>query len=499
VKTEKKGIWITPDEFVPITMKSATGNEIATRVRYNGGYTDLYLPDPDVVLQKLGRGLEAYREILPDAHLTSVVSSRKSGVKSLFWKIDPGEAGQTEADLITDLFESLDLDNLIDEILDAPLFGYQPIELTWKKVGNYILPVKIMGKPPEWFIFDDDNQLRFRSTTNVYGEELPPGKFILATHGATYNNPYGKKLLSCCWWPVMFKKGGVKFWTQFIERFGGAFAIGKYPRGAKQGEIDELATSLSYLIQSAVAAVPDDSSVELIEAAGKSASSELHAGYCDFFNLEISKAIVGQTLTTEVGDGGSYAASKTHADVRQDIVDSDAKIVTRVFRELIKYIHLLNFSGPKMPKFKFWSEESVDKDQAERDATLAGTGQVKFTKKYMQKTYGFEDDDIIVSETSNQPPPVEEPPQEFAEQVQTEKPADEIDTLVASLDPEVLQKQMNGILKPVIELIEKGESFEEIMADLVKTYDGMSNEALVEMLERAFFVTEVWGRINGTR
>jgi phage gp29-like protein len=37
------------------------------------------------------------------------------------------------------------------------------------------------------------------------------------------------------------------------------------------------------------------------------------------------------------------------------------------------------------------------------------------------------------------------------------------------------------------------------MADLVKTYDGMSNEALVEMLERAFFVTEVWGRINGTR
>jgi phage gp29-like protein len=160
---------------------------------------------------------------------------------------------------------------------------------------------------------------------------------------------------------------------------------------------------------------------------------------------------------------------------------------------------MLNFSGAKMPKFKFWSEESVDKAQAERDSILSGTGQLKFTKQYFQKTYGFEDDDITVSETVNPTPSAEEPPQEFAEQLQPEKPADEIDALVASLDPEVLQKQMNGILKPVIELIEKGESFEEIMADLVKTYDGMSNEALIEMLERAFFVTEVWGRINGTR
>lgn len=504
MKDQKKGIWITPDNFVAITAKSAIGNEIATRVRYSGGYTDLYLPDPDIVLQKLGRGLEAYRELLPDAHLTSVTGSRKAGVKSLFWKIEQNDADTREADLIKDLFDSLRLDNLIDEILNAPLFGYQPIEITWQKSGGYILPTKVQGKPPEWFIFDDQNNLRFRSASSVYGEELPPGKFLLATHGATYDNPYGKKLLSCCFWPVMFKKGGIKFWTQFLERFGGAFALGKYPRGAGEKEIDDLATMLERLLQSAVAAVPDDSSVEIVEAAGKSASGSLHKEYCDFFNAEISKAIVGQTLTTEVGDHGSYSAGKVHAGVRQDLVDSDAMLTTDVMQRLIYMIHSLNFNGGKCPKFKFWTKESVDTEQADRDATLLGAGQIRFTSKYWKKTYGFDDDDFEVVAPSApaapaMPPAKGDAPWQFSEPVPAKRPADEIDLLAEELTPDQLQKEMNGILKPVIDLIEKGHDYKQVMAELVGTYDSMSPDSLMELLERAFFISEVWGRINGRR
>ena len=44
-------------------------------------------------------------------------------------------------------------------------------------------------------------------------------------------------------------------------------------------------------------------------------------------NSEISKAVLGQTLTTEIGSTGSYAAANTHMAVRQDIIDADKNLL----------------------------------------------------------------------------------------------------------------------------------------------------------------------------
>jgi hypothetical protein len=30
------------------------------------------------------------------------------------------------------------------------------MEILWEKSGNYILPKDVVGKPPEWFVFDDE-------------------------------------------------------------------------------------------------------------------------------------------------------------------------------------------------------------------------------------------------------------------------------------------------------------------------------------------------------
>ena len=66
--------------------------------------------------------------------------------------------------------------------------------------------------------------------------------------------------------------------------------------------------------------------------------------------LELNKneskyiSILGQTLTTEIGSTGSYAASNTHMQVRQDIVDSDKKLVEGVINQLIQWIYEINFA-----------------------------------------------------------------------------------------------------------------------------------------------------------
>ena len=73
------------------------------------------------------------------------------------------------------------------------------------------MPEKVIAKPPEWFCFDDDNNLKFRTKENYYGEVVPDKKFLLAQNNPSYNNPYGERTLSRVFWNVTFKKGGLKF------------------------------------------------------------------------------------------------------------------------------------------------------------------------------------------------------------------------------------------------------------------------------------------------
>ena len=332
------------------------------------------------------------------------VQSRKSGVMSLEWEIDRGKAKSRLAKFIQDLFNDWDIYQIMSDILEAPLYGFQPIEVVWEKMGSYLLPAKVEAKPPEWFQFDAENQLRYAPPYQLedpppgmkkdnIGYFIPPYKFLLPRYNATYYNPYGERILARVFWPVTFKKGGLKFWVIFSEKYGMPYIIGKHPRGIGDDEIQNLADSLDAMIQDAVAAIPDDSSIELVEAAGKSASADVYRNLIELCNAEISKAILGQTLTTEVGGRGSYAASKTHFDVRQDIIDADKRLVENTLNELIHWIVEINFGNQQPPQFILYEEEEVDKTLAERDQILANTG-VRFTKDYFLKAYGFEDGDI---------------------------------------------------------------------------------------------------------
>ncbi len=394
----KKGIWITPNDFISFQEPASTSLSkiIASRDRsidFISAFS-VYLPDPDVVLRKIGKDIKIYRELLTDAHVGAAIQSRKSGVKSLEWEIDRGKSKSQQAKLITDLFDNLDLDRIIGEMLDAPLFGYSPIEVMWERVGQYILPGDLVGKPPEWFNFSQGNELQFRTKDNWTGEPVPAKKFLLPRHNPTYENPYGERVLSRCFWPVTFKKGGIKFWVVFTEKYGMPYAIGKLPRGTNKEERDDLLDKLQIMVQDAIAVIPDDTSVDFLEYEGKSASADIYERLLMFSNKEVSKAILGQTLTTEMEDSGSYAAAKVHLDVRWDIAGSDKRLIENTFNTLIKWIYEINFSDTKnVTRFSMYEEEDVDKTLAERDQVLVNSG-VKFTRKYWLKTYKFDEEDI---------------------------------------------------------------------------------------------------------
>lgn len=367
---------------------------IATRAKAIDFWSFMhYLPNPDPVLKKMGRDISVYREILSDSHVGGCVRRRKAAIKGLEWRITPTGNEKTD-EILVSLFDRLPVSQIINQILDATLFGYQALEVMWTSENGLLLPAEIVGKPQEWFVFDEDNRLMLRTKENRNGDIVPEKKFLLATQQADYMNPYGRADLAMCFWAATFKKGGFKFWLEFAEKYGSPWLVGKYPRNANAHEIDELLDSMEKMLGTAVAAIPDDSSIDMLESGSKGGSSQVFDDFLRYCKSEIAIALLGQNQTTEAE--ANRASATAGLEVTRDIRDDDASMVEGVFNQLLAWICELNFHVETLPTFELYEQESIDKLQAERDGLLAELG-VQFTEQYIMRTYGFEEGDIVVA------------------------------------------------------------------------------------------------------
>ena len=474
-------------------MKKGITEEIATRKRALNFYSLAnILPDPDIVLKKQGKDIRIYKELLCDPHVFACTQSRKAGVLSLDWEINRGLDKDQNAEDVENLLKKLDIQKIMSDILDATQFGFQPLEIMWKRdKSGHIMPERVTAKPPEWFCFDDDNNLKFRTKENYYGEVVPAKKFLLAQNNPSYNNPYGERTLSRVFGNVTFKKGGLKFWVVFTEKYGMPHLIGKHPRGSTKEETNSLADMLEDMVQDAIAVIPDDSSIEIQEAS-KSSSAEIYEKLIDKMNTEISKAILGQTLTTEIGSTGSYAASNTHMQVRQDIIDSDKKLVEGVINQLIQWIYEINFGNAEVPVFELYEPEDVDLTLAQRDKILSDTG-VKFTKEYFIKNYGLEEEDFDIREDII---PASPNFKEFKEEEEKLIPGQaQIENLFKFITEGDLNKQAQSMLSPLIKLFESCESYEEAFELL--TDKNLHSKQFEQTIQKALFLCELQGRSDG--
>ena len=383
----------------PATQKPVS-NELATRKR-SMDYASIMgnLPNPDPVLRKRNQSIAVYEDLAYDSRVRAVVTSRKAPIKAMEWAIVSEDTPQQVLDFYTDIFKTYPMVDIISELLDSWMYGYKPFEILWQVVDGKVIPAQFVGKPPAWFTYDAENQLRFLTSTNMLtGELLPPGKFIVARNEPTYENPHGIPVLSACFWPVTFRRTGLRFFTQFIEKYGSPFLLAHAEEGAQEERISEIATMLDDMVQDAIAVVPKGWEVSLLESKeGKGTANSVHSSYLDVMNAEIAMVVLGQNLSTEV-QGGSYAASQSHMTVRQDIIEGDQYIVEQAFDQLIALTHGLNFPvGVPMPHFKMFSEEEVDKLRSERDLNLTRAG-VRFNKIYYQRAYSLEDGEFELTE-----------------------------------------------------------------------------------------------------
>lgn len=483
----KTRVLITPTSSAEFAEKDNILDEVATRQRSIDFYSALYyLPNPDPVLKKQGTDISVYNDLLIDPTVTAAVARWKDGVQELEWDIDRGKAKSKQAKLIKEIFNDLDstdesggLHRIIGEILDARLFGFQPCEVMWKKSGNYIVPADIIAKPQEWFAFDQDSRLLFRTQNNLMGEPVPDYKFICPRYGGSYKNPYGKPVLSSCFWPVTFKKGGLKFFVQFAEKYGMPYIIGEHSFTTEK-DVEKFVDDLDNMVADGVIAIAQGKQRITIEHTGTQASSDIYAGLIGVMREEINHAILNHSSATS-STPGKLGNESSALNAAASVINSGKRLVSQALNVVIKWTLELNGLSGDIPRFVFYEEEDVDLATAQRDEILTKTG-VTFNKSHYVKAYGLDEEDF---ELATSTPAPAGPPASFAEDTRTE---DQIvtDELIEMLGKGQMVKAVGDeLVKPVLDFIDGAASYEEAMGGLLDLYPTMNIATLQKLLTNA--------------
>lgn len=507
-------------------MKRPQSFSIATRDRSWDGWgpADTWLPNPDPILKAIGADISTYRDMRTDAHIGGCIRRRKAAVKGLEYVLEgTGRPKKAIEDILANIAGTPDpnepgaqsgLTGIIAEALDGALYGYQPLEVTWAKVGALIVPSVVQAKPPEWFQFDNANQLRFRSKEGgANGELLPSKKFLLARQDASYANPYGQPDLALCYWPWQFRRAA-KFWVQWLERYGGDFIIGKLPRSAPDSDYNSLSEQLAEMIQDSVAAIPDDGAVEVLASSSKAGSTDAHERFLMYWRGEISIALLGSNQGIETNS--TNASATASLEVGKDIRDGDARMIESVVNQLIRWTCAINWPAATPPVWCLREQEEIDTDRPTRDKILVEAG-ARLTRAYWLKTYDLEEEDLaedlppVIPQAPGTQPQAQaqeaEEPETAEEPEDDEDPADMAekairdgqDLIDAELERDARDRQQAAIerlVSPITTALADGLTPEEIMGKMDEWYGQLDDSLLQDLLTQGMAAADAIGRIE---
>lgn len=493
------GLFLPDGTFQPFSAADLRA-ELATRQNAGVFFGELdgwlsTLPDPDPVLRKRGDDAAILRELSADDQVTTAMLSRKNRVLNcphftLRAGAPDGERPTPEAEELYRRFmrdlERTNLRGIISGILDAPFYGFTPLELIWRFDGDWWRLVDIVARPCHWFRFDSRNDPVFVGEYGAFcanPRPLPPGKFVFVTHHATYDNPYGLRLLSRCLWPVSFKRGGLSFYARFVERHGMPWVVGEAPAKAERLEKQAMARDLSRMVQDAVAVIPHGASVKL-ESAGQTQGA-IHEDFLARQDRAISKVLMGQTLTIETDGTNSLAATEAHKSVADDLADADKAMVTDAWNEIAWLYAQVNAGPGVFAPLAAYDEPEDLNVQADLGKKLREMG-ARFTREYFTGRFGLKPEEFTL-EGEDMPP---EGAADFAapsgrRATAAEKAQANLDAAIVNMLPGALRASADFVtkLENEIRTANSYEDLEEGLAALLSPL--MAPDALESFLARA--------------
>ncbi len=302
-----------------------------------------------------------------DAHVFSVANTRRLAVTGLPWEIVsaaemPGwgvgrgvSQDRGRADAAASYCDSIlrDLDGFEEALAHLSLAhgrNISVVELVWDATPAGIRLCSTVPIDFGRLVMGDEGDLRILTeASKLDGIPLRPDKFIVHTPQSPTGHPMRGGLLRVTAAAYLAKHFAIKDWLIFAEVFGMPVRVARYQPNATRAEKRELLDMLKQLGADATGIFSKAVDLE-IKQTRLPGETNLYENLCLYFDREISKAWLGQTLTTDVvRQRAGAGAAIVHNRVRQDLRDDDLRRESHTLRrDLLSTLTRLEF-GPDVP------------------------------------------------------------------------------------------------------------------------------------------------------
>lgn len=277
-------------------------------------YTEAVRAAENVDFSRRYKLYDLYADILMDTHLSCVIEKRRNAV--LCSDIEFRRNGKPD-ETVNKQIRSPWFSRLVGDIIEAKFWGFTLCQ--FYREGEWVDYDLIPRKHA-----DPVRRLILRHQTDITGtswDEYPDLLYV------GRKDDLGLLAKAAPW--VIYKRNTTGDWSQFSEVFG--MPIQEYiydsdDEESRQRAMDDAARagSLAQFFHA------KDTEFKLTEAGNKTGSAEVYERLCERCNNEISKLILGNTLTTESSETGTQALGTVHKKVEDKVTQADRLYVLDV-------------------------------------------------------------------------------------------------------------------------------------------------------------------------
>lgn len=303
-----------------------------------------------------------------DPHFLGVIGTRKRAVSQLDITVEAASEDAHDvalADMLRDWLKRDELQQEIFHILDCISKGFSGTEIIWDTSARQYMPMELKWRDPRIFRFNrTDLTTPMMIGDNGLEQRLPPFKFIFSDIPAKSGLPLRSGLSRVAMWGWMFKAYTARDWSIFTQTYGQPLRVGKWQPGASDKDKGTLFRAVANIAGDCAAIIPDTMSIDFIESKSIGASGDLYQNRINHLDQQISKAVLGQTATTDAISGG-HAVSREHRLVQEDIETADAMALAAILnRDLVRpWIQLEHGPQKRYPRLKIGRAKTEDLDR----------------------------------------------------------------------------------------------------------------------------------------
>lgn len=315
-----------------------------------------------------------------DARVDTVARTRVMALQGRAWSCTPPEGferdveAQRIAERCTTIIRGIQAGDTVHtqsgggwskcvgQMADGILRNFSVQEIEWGVTREgWHAPKRLWWYHPNRFRFDDSLRLALNDfgvayRDHVLSEHYPRDKWLVhsATGGrATY--PTRRGVLLSVLFPSLTKRFGLRWWVKGTERWGVPMPVVNFEGGIRptDEQIDDAHNFVRQMMANWNGVAWGGVKLESIGGGGSvnpAIFSELVRG---FANTEIAIAVLGQNLTTEVGENGARSAVEAQNLVRRDLQTADLQeLDATITHQLLEPIVRYNWPGAPVPVYR---------------------------------------------------------------------------------------------------------------------------------------------------